>query len=144
LINPRKPTDLSSLRIVLGLDRPEVARRLEALTGATFWAGYAQTETTGFVALVPYFERLGCAGKPGFSAEVDIMDDWGKLVEKGQEGEIVVRGPMTFKGYWNLEKDMNIPFVTAGITRGYGPFRFRWLPLVCGPESRKGTDQTRW
>ena len=102
--------DLSSLRIVLGLDRPEVARRLEALTGAAFWAGYAQTETTGFVALAPYFERLGCAGKPGFSAEVEIMDDWGKLVERGQEGEIVVRGPMTFKGYWNLEKDNEYTF----------------------------------
>jgi hypothetical protein len=38
------------------------------------WAGYAQTETTGFIAW-SYFERLGCAGVPAFSAEVEIMDD---------------------------------------------------------------------
>ena len=102
--------DLSSLRIVLGLDRPEVAKRLEELPGAIFWTGYAQTETTGFIALAPYFERLGCAGKPGFAAEVEIMDDWGRRMKTGQTGEIVIRGPMVFKGYWNLEKDNEYTF----------------------------------
>ncbi len=102
--------DLSSLRIILGLEPPEIAKKAEETTGATFWAGYAQTETTGFVALSPYFEKPGSAGKPLFSAEVEIMDEWGRFVETGQTGEIVIRGPLVFKGYWNLEKDNEYTF----------------------------------
>jgi long-chain acyl-CoA synthetase len=102
--------DLSSLRIILGLEPPEIAKKAEEMTGATFWAGYAQTETTGFIALSPYFERLGSAGKPLFSVEVEIMDEWGRFVKTGGVGEIVIRGPMVFKGYWNLEKDNEYTF----------------------------------
>jgi len=102
--------DLSSLRIILGIEPPEIAKKAEEMTGATFWAGYAQTETTGFIALSPYFERLGSAGKPLFSAEVELVDEWGKFVMTGEVGEIVIRGPMVFKGYWNLEKDNEYTF----------------------------------
>jgi len=97
--------DLSSLRIAVGLDRPDTIKKFEAMTAATFWSVYAQTETTGFVSMAPYFERPGSAGTPGFVSEVEIVDDHGRTVELGKSGEIVVRGPMVFKGYWNLEMD---------------------------------------
>jgi acyl-CoA synthetase (AMP-forming)/AMP-acid ligase II len=97
--------DLSSLRVVVGIDPPETVRKLQALSKAVYWTGYAQTETTGFIALAPYFDKPGSAGLPGLVTEIQIMDEFGRIVEKGKVGEIVVRGPMVFKGYRNLERD---------------------------------------
>jgi acyl-CoA synthetase (AMP-forming)/AMP-acid ligase II len=97
--------DLSSIRVVMGLERPETVKRLEEMTGATFWTGYAQAETGGFISLAPYFERPGSSGVPGFVTQIAIMDEYGRIQEPGKKGEIVARGPMIFRGYWNLEKD---------------------------------------
>ena len=102
--------DISSLRIVVGLDQPETIKRFEEITQGTFWAFYGQTETTGLVTLAPYFEKPGSSGIPGSMAEVEIVDDYGNILETGNTGEIVVRGPMVFKGYWNLEEDNNHTF----------------------------------
>ena len=38
------------------------------------------------------------------------MDAHGNFVETGKTGEIVVRGPMVFKGYWNLGKETEYTF----------------------------------
>jgi acyl-CoA synthetase (AMP-forming)/AMP-acid ligase II len=97
--------DLSCLRAVIGLDQPDTVKRFQEVTGGTFWASYGQTETSGLVSLAPYFERPGSAGLPCFMSQVEIMDNYGNIMEPGVTGEIVVRGPMVFNGYWNLDKD---------------------------------------
>ena len=97
--------DLSSLRVVGGLDAPDTMKKYEELTGGTFWTGFGQSETSGFVSFAPVFEKPGSAGIPGFMAEVKLMDRHGSFVETGKTGEIVVRGPVVFNGYWNLEED---------------------------------------
>lgn len=102
--------DLSSLRHVIGLDHPDIVKKFEEMSGATFWVSYAQSETSGIVSIAPYFERPGSAGIPSFLAEVEIMDEHGKVQGTGKSGEIVVRGPIVFKGYWNLEKDTEYTF----------------------------------
>jgi long-chain acyl-CoA synthetase len=102
--------DLSSLRAVAGLDQLATIKRFEEMTGGTFWAFYGQTETSGLVTLSPYFEKPGSAGAPGFMAEVEIMDDYGHILGKDKVGEIVVRGPTVFKGYWNLKGDNEYTF----------------------------------
>lgn len=108
--NEELKLDLTSLRILGGLDSPETVKRYEEATGGTFWIAFGQSETSGFVTFAPYFERLGSAGLPAYMAEVEIMDPQGEFVEPGTPGEIVVRGPMVFKGYWNLDKDNEYTF----------------------------------
>jgi len=102
--------DLSSLKKVVGLDHPETIKRLEEMTEATFWTGYGQSETSGVFCFAPYFGRLGSAGIPGFLVEVEIVDDYGNIMGTGKSGEIVVRGPIVFKGYWRLEKENEYTF----------------------------------
>lgn len=104
-LNEKLKRDISSLRALSGLEPPEVVKKYEELTGGTFWTAFGQTETSGFVTRAPYFERPGSAGTPSIAAEVEIMDEEGNILPSGQTGEIVVRGPMVFKGYWNLPED---------------------------------------
>ena len=111
--------DLSSLRVVIGLDLIETIKRFEEMTGGTFWALYGQTETSGLVTLSPYFEKPGSAGAPVFMAEVEIMDDYGDILERDKIGEIVVRGPIVFKGYWNLKEDNEYTFRDGWHHTGY-------------------------
>jgi len=102
--------DLSSLRIVVGLDEPETIKKFESMAGATFWTTYGQSETSGLITLAPYFERPGSAGVPNFLSEIEIADEYDHILGKGDSGEIVVHGPAVFKGYWNLEKDTDYAF----------------------------------
>jgi acyl-CoA synthetase (AMP-forming)/AMP-acid ligase II len=98
--------DLSSLRAVSGLDTPEtIARFQAACPGAAFWSGYGQTEVSGMATLAPFAERPGAAGRPALMTEVAIVDDLDNVLPAGQTGEIVVRGPTVFNGYWNLDED---------------------------------------
>jgi acyl-CoA synthetase (AMP-forming)/AMP-acid ligase II len=66
---------------------------------------YGQTETSCVATFGPYRERPGAAGKPLPLAEVTLVDDYDRPVPAGQVGEITMRGPMVFKGYWNLPED---------------------------------------
>ena len=102
--------DLSSLKRVIGLDNPETIKRLEEMTRATFCTGYGQSETSGVFCFTPYSERPGSAGIPSFLAEVAIVDDYGNLLETGKTGEMVVRGPIVFRGYRNLKKETEYIF----------------------------------
>jgi long-chain acyl-CoA synthetase len=90
---------LESLRHVTGLDSPQTMERLHQATGATFWTGFGQAETTGMVTMQNARERLGCAGVPTELAIVDLVDDYDRPVPVGEPGEIVVRGPLVFLGY---------------------------------------------
>jgi len=108
--NDQLKYDLSSLKVVGGLDGPDTVKRYEKETGGTFWIGFGQSETSGFVTFAPYTERLGSAGTPCPIAEVAVVDERGELVEPGTPGEIAVRGPLVFKGYWNLPGDNEYTF----------------------------------
>jgi len=102
--------DISSLRLVAGLDSPETIERYQKVTGGEFFVVYGQTEVSALVTISPYNEKPGSAGRPLPLADVRLFDDYDKEVETGQVGEIVVRGPMVFKGYWNLPKETEYAF----------------------------------
>ena len=97
---------LARLRVVSGIDVPETIARLRTTCPqATFWSAYGQTETSGSVSLAPFDERPGSAGRPTALNTVAVVDELDRPLPTGATGEIVVRGPMVFQGYWRCEAD---------------------------------------
>ena len=104
-------TDLTSLRYgVCGAAPmpPEVGAAWEELTGGYFVEGYGMTETSPIISGTPMgpTRRLGSLGLPFASTDVRVVDpDAGVInpeveVPDGQPGELLVRGPQVFAGYW--------------------------------------------
>lgn len=91
---------LPSLKHVSGLDSPQTIQRLHEGTGAQFWTGFGQSETSGFVSLQRVAERPGAAGKPAPLCRIKLVDDDDREVPVGTPGEITVRGPLVFQGYF--------------------------------------------
>jgi len=71
------------------------------LTGKTIWEGYGLTECSPVVATALASERAkpGSVGKPLPGVEVRLVDPSGDPGED-RAGEIYVRGPLLFSGYW--------------------------------------------
>lgn len=91
---------ITSLQCVAGLEKPDVIERYQEVTGGTFYSLYGQTETASLTTIAPYSERPGSAGRPVMLAAVRLVDEADAPVPAGQTGEIVVRGPLVFQGYW--------------------------------------------
>ena len=65
---------------------------------------YGATETTSPAVMMPLGEgprRQDKVGRPLPYASIAIMDDEGREVPRGSQGEIWMAGPMTVPGYWN-------------------------------------------
>jgi len=77
-----------------------VAQRFEDLTGVPIRQGYGMTECCGVLATNGSQDnRLGTVGIPAPGMDVRIVDDAGKDVPLGEEGEIIFKGPTIMKGY---------------------------------------------
>jgi acyl-CoA synthetase (AMP-forming)/AMP-acid ligase II len=96
--------DLSSLELVAGLEMPDNVKTWESLTNSKFWTMYGQTETSGLITFGEYFEKPGSAGIVSPLANIRIVDDGDNILAVGSTGEIVLRGPLVFQGYWNAEE----------------------------------------
>jgi acyl-CoA synthetase (AMP-forming)/AMP-acid ligase II len=100
------PAQLASIRHVCGLDSPETIRSLQAICpDSTFWVGYGQTEVCGLVSLAPFRDAPGDVGFALPLCAIDIVGAEGQPVPPGEVGEIVVRGPSVFLGYWRRPND---------------------------------------
>ena len=63
-----------------------------ASVGIALWEGYGLTETSPVIALnTPLTHRMGAAGMPMGNIELKLASD----------GELLVRGPSVFAGYWH-------------------------------------------
>jgi fatty-acyl-CoA synthase len=108
--DPRFPrTDLSSLRqaIVGGGPMPEALLETWHDHGVAIIQGYGLTEASPNVLCLPPEEaarRIGWAGKPYPHVEVGLADPYAEAMIAGPgTGELLVRGPGVFAGYWRDE-----------------------------------------
>ncbi|MDP2626719.1 MAG: long-chain fatty acid--CoA ligase [Candidatus Rokubacteria bacterium] len=111
--------DLSGVKLIIDggekMPLPLIERLVRAFPNAWFADAYGLTETVSgdtFLDKRKTVERLGSVGKPCIHLEVEIWDEQDRPVPAEALGEIVLRGPKVFKGYW---KD---PDATAAAFRG--------------------------
>ena len=72
-----------------------------AQIGIVIHEGYGLTETSPVIAVnAPHARKLGTVGRPLSNIEVRIASD----------GELLVRGPSVFHGYWNMPEETAAAF----------------------------------
>jgi long-chain acyl-CoA synthetase len=100
--------DLASVRFAISgaaaLPRT-VLERVAAELGITIWEGYGLTETAPVLTSTAMGDEVvpGSVGKALPGVELRLLDDRGERVHPGDPGEVVVRGPNVFRGYWQAE-----------------------------------------
>ena len=99
--------DLSSVRLIINggekMPIPLIERIQRTFPSAWFADAYGLTETVSgdtFLDRDSIVTKLGSVGRPCLYLELDIWDEQGRSVPPGERGEIVLRGPKVFKGYW--------------------------------------------
>lgn len=99
--------DLSSVRVIINggekMPIPLIERIQRVFPSAWFADAYGLTETVSgdtFLDRDSIVTKLGSVGRPCLYLELDVWDDARRPVAAGERGEIVLRGPKVFKGYW--------------------------------------------
>ncbi len=98
--------DFSKVRIAVSGGSPlpdEVHERFQKRYGITILEGYGLSETSPVASFTVEGEevRVGSIGKPIWGVDMRIMRDDGLIAEKGEVGEIVIRGHNVMKCYHN-------------------------------------------
>ena len=90
------------LRYGSGALRPDEIDRVEQLFRAPLLAGLSSTESCGIAhdPLPPRPRKRGSVGLP-VNGEVATVDERGRFLPRGATGELVVRGPTVFDGYFD-------------------------------------------
>lgn len=109
--------DLSALELAVTGGAPCPLPVLEYFRdkGVPFQEGFGMTETAPGATLLDVDhvkEKAGSIGRPVFHLQARIVDEVDRDVPVDQVGELVVRGPNVFTGYWGL------PEATADAFRG--------------------------
>jgi acyl-CoA synthetase (AMP-forming)/AMP-acid ligase II len=99
--------DLSSVRLIINggekMPIPLIERIQRTFPSAWFADAYGLTETVSgdtFLDRDSIITKLGSVGRPCLFLDLDIWDERGQSVRPGATGEIVLRGPKVFPGYW--------------------------------------------
>mgnify|MGYP001270313879 CR=1 FL=1 len=99
--------DLSSVRVIINggekMPIPLIERIQRTFPSAWFADAYGLTETVSgdtFLDRDSIITKLGSVGRPCLHLELDLWDDEGHSVPPGEKGEVVLRGPKVFRGYW--------------------------------------------
>ena len=80
-----------------------------ATIGIRIHEGYGLTETSPVIAVnTPRAHKIGTVGKPLANLKVRIAED----------GELLVRGPSVFKGYWNRPQETENAFLEGWFRTG--------------------------
>jgi malonyl-CoA/methylmalonyl-CoA synthetase len=98
---------------------PAVLDRFEALFHHRILERYGMSETLMNLSN-PYIgeRRAGTVGLPLPGLSVKILDSSGQPVPDGETGEIYLRGPNVFKGYWRRDDSTHSAFVDGFFRTG--------------------------
>jgi len=85
----------------------ETCNKFKEVFGFEIIEGWGLTEAGANNSCNPFdgLKKIGSIGLPMIGTEMRIVDDNGKELTHGQEGEIVIRGPMLMKGYWQKPEE---------------------------------------
>lgn len=101
--------DLTSIRYEMSAASTmpeEISRRWTERFGRRIHEGYGLTECSPFAAYNDAHEhRFGSVGRAVEGFELQIHDEQGREVARGEWGEIVIRGPGVMAGYWNRPQE---------------------------------------
>jgi long-subunit acyl-CoA synthetase (AMP-forming) len=101
-------TRLRNLKLIMcsgaALPPPIIRFFHEKFAGAPIFQGYGMTETNITLLKADSAHRVGSVGKLFANIEARIVDDDGRDVSSGEEGEIWVRGPNVFRRYMRNEE----------------------------------------
>ncbi|UCR89675.1 long-chain-fatty-acid--CoA ligase [Mycetocola spongiae] len=96
-------------------------RKWEDATGGLLVEGYGMTESSPVALGNPMgpSRRPGTVGVPFPSTEIRVIDPKDPTVDRGfeEEGELLVRGPQVFGGYWNRPDDTAMTLLPGGWLR---------------------------
>jgi hypothetical protein len=132
--------DLSSLSMCASGGAPlpvEVFERFKKITGISLRGGWGMTETAPAGTNLPYDgdAPAGTIGLPlpGIYMDVVALDEPTRLLPFGETGEMRIKGPNVFAGYWNKPEETKAAFVEDGhfLTGDIGTMDVNgWLFLV--------------
>ena len=117
-------TDLSSLRraVVGGAPMPEALLAMWLERGVAIVQGYGLTEAAPNVLCLPpedAVRKAGSAGKPYPFVETAVRDtETAQLLDGAATGELVVRGPNVFAGYWRNPEETAAAFADGWLRTG--------------------------
>ena len=118
----------STVRLAVSGAAPLPADTLEAFRdrfGVTIWEGYGLTETSPSLTTtaVGGEAKPWSIGLPLPGVDVRIVDPDGTDVENGDPGEILVRGPNVFRGYWDRPDETGEAFADGWFRTGDVAYR---------------------
>ncbi|MFP4508770.1 MAG: AMP-binding protein [Spirochaetota bacterium] len=119
----RKAEMPKSLRVCVSGGAPlphQVLEDFEKAFATRIAEGYGLTETTSAVCLNTFGEnfKLGSIGPPAPTVEMAVFDDDNNPMPAGQEGEIVIKGDVVTKGYWNLPEETEATVIDGWLHTG--------------------------
>jgi fatty-acyl-CoA synthase len=101
--------DLSSLRFLTSGGAPlpvTLIHDFQRVHDVPFKQGFGMTEFgPGIFSMAPEFSftKAGSIGKPNYFIEANILDEDNQTVTADEIGELVVKGPSCFSGYFSLQ-----------------------------------------
>ena len=105
-----KKYDLSSMKYWICGSAPlalETFKRFKEVFGFEIIEGWGLTEAGANNSVNPLegFRKVRSIGLPMKGTEMRVVDGQGNPLPLHKEGEIVIRGPMLMKGYWNKPEE---------------------------------------
>ncbi|MFS0865775.1 long-chain-fatty-acid--CoA ligase [Microbacterium sp. 179-B 1A2 NHS] len=100
---------------------PAVVKRWETLAGSMLNEGYGLTETSPVALANPFSDvrKIGAIGIPFPTTDIRVVDPESpdREVAQGETGELLIKGPQVFQGYWNRPEETAATLLEGGWLR---------------------------